>query len=297
MPLSVDPAAVLAALSHGVYVVDTERRITYWNAAAAEIAGYDAEQVLGARCRDGLLDHVDDEGRVLCGDRCPLLQTMVDGRDRTVRVYLHHRDGHLKPVQVSAAALRDADGTIVGAVETFSDETDFHATRSRATELERLSLLDPLTEIGNRRYLDECLDTHFADVGSGRCGLLMIDVDRFKRVNDTHGHDVGDEALRIIARTLSHGVRADDVVARFGGEEFVVVTETDDAEALVRLAERLRVLIRSSRIPTPSRRVRLTASIGAALALPGETPTALLRRADEGLLRAKREGRDRVVLG
>lgn len=296
MPTAVDPAAVLAALQQGVYVVDTERRITYWNAAATDIAGYDAAETIGTRCRDALLDHVDDEGRLLCGDRCPLLATMIDGIDRTARVYLHHRDGYLKPVLVSAAALRDESGAIVGAVETFSDDTDFHVTRTRATELERLSLLDPLTGIGNRRYLDDRLRRRLSEAGASGVGVLMIDVDHFKRVNDTHGHHVGDEALRAIARTLSLGVRADDVVARYGGEEFVVVTGAAAPGPLLWFAERLRALIATTRVPGPCGPISLTASVGAAIAGPEDSPESLLHRADEGLFAAKRDGRDAVVL-
>ncbi len=119
---SSDPAAQRRS-AQACYVVDTERRILSWTAAAEQIAGYRAEEVIGRTCSDGLLWHVDESGEVLCGERCPLLETMTDGRERTAKVWLHHSKGHLVPVVVHANALRDDSGTVIGAVETFYDDS------------------------------------------------------------------------------------------------------------------------------------------------------------------------------
>jgi PAS domain S-box-containing protein len=119
------------------YVVDTDRRILSWTPAAERIAGYTAEEVIGRRCSDALLWHVDESGEVLCGDRCPLLETMTDGAERSAKVWLHHSKGHLVPVIVHASALRDADGEVIGAVETFYD-----ASTLRARPVEPAKALD-----------------------------------------------------------------------------------------------------------------------------------------------------------
>ncbi|MCB2177809.1 MAG: EAL domain-containing protein [Actinomycetales bacterium] len=116
------------------YVVDTERRILSWTAAAEQIAGYRAEEVIGRTCSDGLLWHVDRSGQVLCGDRCPLLDTITDGRERTAKVWLHHSKGHLVPVVVHASALRDNSGTVIGAVETFYDDSAADAPLAAPSE-------------------------------------------------------------------------------------------------------------------------------------------------------------------
>lgn len=299
MSVPVDPSAVLDSLSQGVYVVDRARRITYWNGAAAQLSGYESGEVLGSRCHEGLLNHVDDAGVELCGERCPLRMTMRDGRERSVHVYLHHKDGHLTPVHVSAAPLRDARGEIVGAVETFTDDSDFEATTNRAERLERLALLDPLTGVANRRFLDARLDAllHRQAVTGRGFGALMVDVDHFKDINDRHGHEAGDHALRAIARTLLAGVRADDAVTRFGGEEFVVVSDQDEVAQLLALGERLRALVGRARIGTSDATLHATVSVGATVALPTDTRQSLLARVDDALLRAKRAGRDRVLLG
>ncbi|MBU4213928.1 MAG: sensor domain-containing diguanylate cyclase [Actinobacteria bacterium] len=296
--MPVDPATVLAALNEGVYLVDRERRITYWNLAASEISGYPAQEVVGSRCADGILNHVDSAGNQLCGEHCPLQQTMQDGVSRTVQVFLHQKDGRLRPVQVTAVALTDEDGHIVGAAETFRDDSAHRADRERAAHLERLSLQDPLTGLGNRRYLDTCLATRLRQLTAvgRRFGVLMLDLDHFKPVNDTYGHETGDAALRTLACTLKLGVRPDDSVIRFGGEEFVVVTPIDDVDQLAMVAERLRELVRGTTVQATGVSLTVTVSIGATVARPGDTAAALLERADSGLLRAKRTGRDRIVL-
>ena len=202
--------ALLDVLSDGVYLVDRDRRITYWSKGAERLTGYPAGQVVGRRCRDDILNHVDGAGLQLCRDYCPLRETMLDGQDRQARVYLRHRSGHRVPVWVRALPLRDSAGKITGAVETFTDDTTVANLRNRLTELQRLALADPLTGLGNRRHLEQQLQTwvEHRNRYQWTFGLLFLDIDHFKAVNDRHGHDIGDDVLRMVAATMSHTVRA-----------------------------------------------------------------------------------------
>ena len=213
-------AALLDAMSDGVYVVEPSRRITYWNRAAEEISGFSADEMVGRWCGDGRLNHVNDRGVELCGASCPLVATMRDGRTRSVRVFLHHRDGHLRPVDVTAAALRAEDGTISGAVETFRDDSDRRVLEQDLRDAENLALVDPLTGVGNRRSLNRCLSRRLADWErhGAQFAALVIDVDRFKQTNDTLGHDAGDAVLAVLARSLVSAVRTGDEVVRTGGD-------------------------------------------------------------------------------
>ncbi|MEO0424891.1 MAG: sensor domain-containing diguanylate cyclase [Pseudomonadota bacterium] len=168
------------------------------------------------------------------------------------------------------------------------------------------AITDPLTGLHNRRYLDSRLREAIARARRERSPLacLLLDLDYFKRVNDTYGHLAGDEVLREVARRIQGAVRASDVCARYGGEELAVVlpdTRRVEAEAL---AERLRQVVCGAPIPVVSgRAITVTSSIGVATAAPGtsldpsETSAAvrdLLQAADQALFRAKAEGRDRV---
>lgn len=295
--------AVLDSMSEGVYVVDRGRHITYWNAGAQSMTGHTVDAAVGRFCGDGLLDHVDESGASMCGELCPLAATIHDGAVREVSSYLHRADGRLLPVRVTAAPLRDADGTIVGAIETFADDTDVVAARERIAELERLAMLDPLTGVGNRRHLDRCLERRRSDLArhGTRFGALMVDIDRFKGVNDAHGHEVGDRVLGRVAETILLAVRAGDDVARYGGEEFVVLTGNVEGDELDVLAERLRSFVAETTVPVPAAdgraatSVRVTVSIGGAATGAGQDVADLLARADARLRRAKDAGRNRVV--
>lgn len=210
---------------------------------------------------------------------------------------MHHGDGHLLPVNVHASPLRSPDGAIIGAVEVFRDDTATVVVDEQLRLLEREALLDPLTGVGNRRLLSQSLARRLADAAltGTSFALLMVDLDRFKRVNDSFGHDAGDLALRTTARTLANGLRPQDVICRFGGEEFVVLTGEIDAAGLGSFAERLRVLVRECRITAhDGRAVTVTASIGATLSRRGDDGDTLFRRADRMLYAAKEAGRDRV---
>ncbi|GLK80805.1 PleD family two-component system response regulator [Methylopila turkensis] len=171
--------------------------------------------------------------------------------------------------------------------------------RSNVQASMELAITDGLTGLHNRRYLEMHLQS-LLDQATARnrpLSALMVDIDHFKAVNDTHGHDVGDEVLREVARRLKASVRGIDLACRLGGEEFVVVMPETDAAVARLVAERIRSRLASepvaSRVAAP---LAVTASIGVATFHPeADDAAALIKRADVALYRAKREGRNRVV--
>ena len=289
---------LLESLPDGVYLVDPERRITYWNRGAEGISGFSASEVLGRRCMDNILQHTDDEGRVLCHDGCPLAAVMLDGIPRGMEVYLRHKEGHRVPITVRAEPLRDATGRVVGAVETFADSTPARAIRERNAQLEALAMLDPLTGSGNRRFIEARLLAGldaFHRYG-WRCGVLLLDVDHFKRVNDVHGHLVGDRVLRMVARTLEGALRTVDSCGRWGGEEFLAVVSNATVSQLRNAAMRLRALVEQSALEHNGERILVTVSAGGATVRAGDTAGTILERVDRLLFRAKTLGRNRVEI-
>ena len=293
-------ARILDAVAGGVYVVDRDRVIQYWNAGAEKIAGFTREDMVGHACYDNRLSHVDDQGHNLCQTSCPLRATIEDGMPREVRIFLRHRDGYRVPVRVSASALRDESGAIIGAVEMFRDDSADRDAQDRMARLERDALIDQLTGVGNRRYADVMLATHLAEAArlGWPFGILLIDVDGFKQINDTRGHLVGDRTLKTVATTLAAAVRSYDQVARWGGDEFLVVCVGSDEERLVRLAERLRSLVGACTIPIEAGgTLAVTLSVGVALARPEDSTTTLLARADAALYASKDGGKNRVTVG
>ncbi len=175
------------------------------------------------------------------------------------------------------------------------------ATLSLIRDLEKqhqLAVLDGLTGLYNRRAFNGLLASAVAneDRREGRLGLVMLDLDHFKKLNDSHGHQAGDAALRSLARLLDQHLRKGDYAARYGGEEFVVILPGSDEEHAVQAAERLRLALQKSRFLHDGARIPLTASFGVAV-WPGDgrEPEALLASADRGLYAAKQTGRNRVV--
>jgi diguanylate cyclase (GGDEF)-like protein len=166
-------------------------------------------------------------------------------------------------------------------------------------KLHALALTDELTGLVTRRGLYELADETQAKARSQdrQIGLLLLDIDHFKRVNDTHGHHAGDKVIRHTAKLMQNSVRADSVVTRYGGEEFVVLLSAEDIEAAKTVAERMRSNIAASPCHHEDLTLRLTVSIGVSIWSPGEHLQAAIQRADEALYRAKGSGRDRVELG
>ena len=291
---------IIDNLYDGVYFVDRDRVITYWNHGAERITGYGSEAVIGKSCRDNLLNHVTASGELLCTGACPLVGCMTDGEVREADVFLHHADGHRVPVLVRCAPLRDEHGAIVGAVETFSGDLGARSARKELRELRRTVHTDALTGVGNRLHLEGRLRALVAEFEQrpGEAAVVMLDVDRFKGVNDTYGHEVGDRVLRMVATTLRSNLRSNDVVGRWGGEEFVAIlydVTTDDA--LRAVCDKLRTLVACSSLDVGDRSITVTISIGATAFRTGDTPEAVVARADACMYRSKADGRDRVTIG
>ncbi|GAB4558464.1 MAG: sensor domain-containing diguanylate cyclase [Geothermobacteraceae bacterium] len=297
--MTFDLETLFDELNEGLYLVNTQRVIQRWNRAAEKITGYSAEEVVGKRCADNILCHVDETGTPLCVTRCPLADTMADEQPREARVYLRHKDGHRVPVKVRATALRNESGLIAGGAELFSDASEQEAALQRLSELEELAALDPLTRLANRRYLEEQGAIRLAELeryGIG-LGVLFLDIDHFKSFNDEHGHEMGDRVLVTVARTLEGACRPFDLFGRWGGEEFVGLLRNVDGDSLRTVAERCRALVEQSRIPGDRGELKVTISVGATLVQPGENLEQVLARADKLMYVSKKSGRNRVSCG
>ncbi|MGA2077865.1 MAG: diguanylate cyclase [Terriglobia bacterium] len=290
---------VVDTLPDGVYFTDRERRIRYWNRAAEDLTGYKAEEVLGKRCADNFVMHVDESGCLLCEGDCPLSHTLADGLQHRADVYLHHKNGHRVPVEVRVRPIWGGNGEVVGAMEIFNDNSRQRAVRERAQGLARFAFLDPTSQIGNRGYLEQQLsqqlDLH-RKYGTP-FGIMLADLDEFKKINDTHGHVVGDVALATVARILSNCLRASDVVGRWGGDEFLAILPSITRQNLAKISEKFRRLVAESTVPAEALQIRVTISVGATIVAPGDSPESLLKRADQQLYSSKQSGRNRVSAG
>jgi diguanylate cyclase (GGDEF)-like protein len=160
------------------------------------------------------------------------------------------------------------------------------------------ALRDPLTDTGNRIAMDQTLtrEIELSRRHLQPLSLLMLDIDHFKQINDTHGHSAGDDVLKAVAASIKNQLRNVDMVFRFGGEEFLILLSNTSREAAALVGERLRNAAQAEEYVADGRSIELTVSLGCSTLLPGESAESLLRRADNALYVAKREGRNRLAM-
>lgn len=220
---------------------------------------------------------------------------------RSVHASVHEREGEI--LVFAEHDIREVErlaATVIALNEELAQtQRDLvRANRSlkrKEEEIRRMMLTDVLTGIPNRRHFEEEAGRAFGLMnrnGAPVC-VAICDIDHFKSVNDTHGHDVGDEVLREVARRLRENVRDADFAARWGGEEFVVLFVDTTCDTASEVAERLRLTVEAAPIEVLKRNV--TISVGVTQCAPGQTLDGALKRADLGLYEAKRNGRNQVV--
>ncbi|MDJ0764306.1 MAG: GGDEF domain-containing protein [Myxococcota bacterium] len=290
-------STVLDNMFEAVYYVDRKRRIMHWNAAAERMTGYTRHEVEGRVCADNILRHISTDGTPICHNGCPLQKAMETGEVREAEVFFHHRAGHRVPVHVRVTPIRDESGEVVGALELFAKSKEEETQEDLINALENLAYIDELTDLPNRRFTKINIETRYEEFKryGWPFGILFIDIDHFKDVNDAHGHDVGDAVLQMVGSTLKANTRPFDHIGRWGGEEFVAVATRVDLDTLAQIAQRFLFLVAASTLDKPEK-INVTISIGAAMAQENESMEDLIKRADEKLYQAKEGGRNRVEI-
>lgn len=290
---------IVESLHDGLYIVDRDKKIRYWNSAAKKISGFNADEVIGLSCADNILTHVDSEGNQLCFGGCPLEMTINDGEPREADVYMHHKDGHRVPVSLRVSVLTDSKGKVIGGIELFTDISNQNDNSLRVKELEKLALVDPLTQLANRSYMEKIIQIRLEEKKRLKVpfGIFFIDIDFFKNINDSYGHDIGDRVLKYIARTFSVHSRPFDVYCRWGGEEFVGIIRNINVKDLEAFGNRLRMLIERSYISIEKKKLHVTVSIGATMVEDVDTVESVIKRADMLMYESKKAGRNRLTLG
>jgi len=289
------PARMLENMRDAAIFVDVGMRIVHWNPAAERLTGISAASVLQRLWTPQLLELRNEKGHEL-EDDCPVRDAIAAGMQSLRRLKIRGRSGKLVTVDSHAIPVIGDDGATAGAVFLLHDASPETSLEQRCQSLHEQATKDPLTQVANRAEFDR---VHAAFIEQHRqhqvsCSLIICDLDHFKQVNDTYGHQAGDEAIKTLARLLRKFSRPGDLVARYGGEEFVMLCADCDNATAARRADQIRVAL--SRIPHPKLNGRaVTASFGVTEVQPGDTPETMLRRADRALLMAKSQGRNRVV--
>ncbi|RIE05886.1 sensor domain-containing diguanylate cyclase [Candidatus Cryosericum terrychapinii] len=295
---------ILDAVSDGVYVTTREREIVFWSKGAERITGYSSDEVLSRHCHDNILVHTDVLGKNLCFDGCPLQKCIETGERQEVKeVFLKRKDGERLTVYIKASVLQVGNERY--GVEVFG-ELQSVAGSALAEQLRKLSdasIVDQLTGLYNRRYIDTILDQQYGLFKRHfqRFGIVMIDVDKFKNINDSFGFLAGDEALKFVASVVQRSMRSMDFLARFGGDEFIIVCPLIELEGVEKLSGRIVELVHHSVLSSPESQknvIEVSVSVGGSLVdYKDKSAIDIIARADEALYRVKRDGGDWYALG
>lgn len=272
-----------------VLITDAQFRILYANAAFTRMSGYALEEVRGKNPRFLEGAYTREAARMT------LRQALAQGEPVRVEILDHHKDGRPYWVDLSIVPVRDEQGEISHYVATQMDITERKLTEANVA---RMALTDYLTGLPNRRAAEDrlALEWSRARRGHGSFALAVVDIDRFKLVNDQYGHHVGDTVLRHVADVMVSSLRGGDWLARWGGEEFLVCFHDLDARGARVAAERLRKEVKSQVLRLAQGALPTTVSMGVVCYDEGFADVdAMLAQADALLYEAKTGGRDRVV--
>jgi diguanylate cyclase (GGDEF)-like protein len=279
-----------------VVFIDGAGRVVLWNRGTERLTGVPAASVRGEMWHPELLGLSDEKGHPVNETDCPIHTAIRCGAQSLRRLTILGRGRRPVAVDTHAIPVIDEQGISQGAILLFHDASSETSLEQRCQSLHEKATKDPLTQVANRAEFDR---VHAMFVAAHQqqqvpCSLLMCDLDRFKRVNDTFGHQAGDEAIKCLASLLKSSCRPGDLVARYGGEEFVLLCADCDNASAARRADQVRKAL--SQVPQPKMEGRsVTVSFGVTEIQPGDTPETMLRRADRALLMAKSNGRNSVV--
>lgn len=280
----------------GVCWVDGRMQIIRWNDSAARITGVPAESLMQRTFTPSLFGMRNDSGEEILNEDCPVAMA-VKSRARLQQGWsLWSRGQRSVRVDAQIVPIISTDGTVHGAIVVMRDASQKERLEKRIANLNEEISLDPLTRVANRAEFDrvhaEFVRSHLAE--GTPYSLIICDIDHFKRINDTYGHQAGDEAIQGFAQILKGMTREGDVVARYGGEEFVVLCTGCDNGTAAQRAEQMRAELASIPLEALGGR-KITASFGVTEIQAGDAPDTMLRRADRALLKAKESGRNTVV--
>jgi diguanylate cyclase (GGDEF)-like protein/PAS domain S-box-containing protein len=283
-------------IQDGVIFIDSEYRVLDWNSAAERMTGRSADSVFQQRWNPAFACLCNQEGFPISELDCPFLALMNSGEKIQRRLAIRQEGSAIVHVDLEVIPVLNDLGHLCGGAMILEDISETAVLEQKIVYLRERASQDQLTKVPNRgelnRQLPDFVAYHQRNNHPG--SVIICDIDFFKRINDTFSHQAGDEALIMFASVLKDCCRETDFVARYGGEEFVMLCGECDFTEAKEIAENIRKRVKATPIPA-LRNASITASFGVSTVLAGDTPEAVLGRADQGLLIAKESGRDRVV--
>ena len=287
---------LLESMQDAVVFVDSTHRIVLWNRAAERLTGLAAASVEQKHWSPSLVGLRDERNQPVPDADCPVLLAIHTGVTSLRRLSIAGRNGQQIEIDAQLVPVYGKNGVAHGAALLMHDASSQVTLEQRVQSLHERATRDALTQVSNRAEFDRALQSSVESHLERRlpCSLIICDLDHFKRINDTFGHQAGDEVLVGFGALLRRHCRAGDLVARYGGEEFVMLCPDCDNATATRRAEEIRVEL--TELPMMAIGGKsVTSSFGVTELQSGDSPETMLRRADRALYQAKENGRNTVV--
>ncbi len=285
---------ILNSISTGIYFVTHDRQILYWNKGAESITGFTENEIVGKKCFETPLKHLDDKGTNLCEGYCPLVEAMEKKKRVEKKVWVHTKSGNLKHIIVKAVPMYDKVGQLLGAVETFDDISLIDKMKDMNKRLKELSIRDPLTNLYNKREMYFHLKRAIAKSSRGsKMAVIFIDLNNFKKVNDICGHLEGDRIIKEFSRKIRMALREEDMLfrpraSRFGGDEFVIVLEVNRFMNKKNLTKRIEEIMKGFSIESCIGKINM--AIGVTNVNTTDSIEKIFKRVDLAMYKSKKSG-------
>jgi diguanylate cyclase (GGDEF)-like protein/PAS domain S-box-containing protein len=289
---------VLEGLRTAVYVVDREGRTLFWNDGAERITGHLRQDVVGRICGDNFLGEADSTDTDLTGALAPIAAVIRGGKPLEAQVSLRHKTGHRVPVQLWAFPIRNAKGSIVGAVESFEEIIPVADWDRRHTKLATYGCLDQATGVLThgmvQAHLRETVGM-FADQPIP-FSILYIEIDHLDKIKARDGPAAVAAVLKVVGHTLENSLRPTDFLGRWQDNQFLAILTECSGSEITSTGERLRRMVSTSKIQWWGDLVPVTISLGGTSVRPGDTPEGMVQRAQQALRKSSAQGGNRTIV-
>ena len=287
---------LMSSLSEGVAVVDSEGYILSWNRSLERLTGLSSDSLLKKSWTPSLL-RLSTSQRVLFDETsCPIKTAIRTNVPAVLKATFRHRQGTEQIVELKVQPVTNRESINHGAVILFRDLSKKPSVEADTEFAQAVATRDPLTQVANRSEFDRFMRAFLIEHSQKQkpCCIVISDLDFFKRINDDYGHEVGDQALVDFVSLLKRFRRQGDLIARFGGEQFVLLCANCDLSEATRIAEEIRHTLENLPLACLEHQ-NMTASLGVTSCQPGDSPQTFFNRAERALLHAKEAGRNRVI--
>jgi diguanylate cyclase (GGDEF)-like protein/PAS domain S-box-containing protein len=271
---------VLESLDTGVYIVDRERKILFWNQGAEKITGYHSHDVTGHLSRQNILAQCNDHNCVLCGIKCPLSDSILDGKRRQIQISLQHKSGHRVPVLLQVIPIRDSHSSVTGAAASFVEEHELSDVDVHLGNLATHGCLDGLTGTPNQAFTYSHLRENLAFFKEYNLsfGVLFIELQRVDELRARHGREAVDMMLHVVAQTMKHTLRPDGFLGHWSENQFLAIITYCESQQLEKAAESVQRMVSSSGIRWWDDLLTVPVSVGRTMVQQGDTVESLLER-------------------